>query len=61
MSPRHSGLLSAVGLALADVVHEAQAPCALPYAPDSFPHLDQRIQELEQECRDVLQEQGFSL
>ncbi|KAM9573689.1 5-oxoprolinase isoform 1-T2 [Guaruba guarouba] len=57
---RHSGLLSAVGLALADVVHEAQAPCALPYAPDSFPHLDQCIQELEQECRDVLQEQGFS-
>ncbi len=28
---RYSGILSAYGLALADVVHEAQEPCALTY------------------------------
>ena len=28
---RYSGILSAYGLALADVVHEAQEPCALKY------------------------------
>ncbi|XP_033924706.1 5-oxoprolinase, partial [Melopsittacus undulatus] len=57
---RHSGLLSAVGLALADVVHEAQAPCALPYEPESFPLLEQRIRELEWECRRALREQGYT-
>lgn len=58
--PRHSGLLSALGLALADVVHEEQEPCALPYGPAAFPRLDARLRELERRCRDALREQGFA-
>ncbi|KAL4842435.1 hypothetical protein H8958_009419 [Nasalis larvatus] len=56
---RHSGLLSALGLALADVVHEAQEPCSLLYAPETFMQLDQRLSRLEEQCVDALQAQGF--
>ncbi|XP_059984533.1 5-oxoprolinase isoform X1 [Lagenorhynchus albirostris] len=56
---RHSGLLSALGLALADVVHEAQEPCSLPYAPETFVQLDQRLSRLEEQCVDALRAQGF--
>ncbi|XP_033616719.1 5-oxoprolinase isoform X2 [Fukomys damarensis] len=56
---RHSGLLSALGLALADVVHEAQEPCSLPYAPETFVQLDQRLSHLEEQCVDTLLAQGF--
>lgn len=59
LSPRHSGLLSALGLALADVVHEAQEPCSLPYAPETFVQLDQRLSRLEEQCVEALQAQGF--
>ncbi|XP_040444105.1 5-oxoprolinase isoform X2 [Falco naumanni] len=56
---KYSGILSAFGLALADVVHEAQTPCALRYEPAAFPRLDERIAALERECRDALRAQGF--
>ncbi|EPY76320.1 5-oxoprolinase [Camelus ferus] len=56
---RHSGLLSALGLALADVVHEAQEPCSLSYAPETFVQLDQRLSRLEEQCVDALRAQGF--
>ncbi|XP_027713466.1 5-oxoprolinase isoform X2 [Vombatus ursinus] len=56
---RHSGLLSALGLALADVVHEAQEPCSLLYAPDNFPQIDQRLSCLNEQCVEALQAQGF--
>lgn len=56
---RHSGLLSALGLALADVVHEAQEPCSLPYVPETFMQLDQRLSRLEEQCVDALRAQGF--
>ncbi|KAM6226095.1 LOW QUALITY PROTEIN: 5-oxoprolinase, partial [Porphyrio hochstetteri] len=57
---KYSGILSAYGLALADVVHEAQSPCALRYEPAAFPRLEQRIAALEQQCRDALRAQGFT-
>ncbi|NWX13181.1 OPLA oxoprolinase, partial [Aegotheles bennettii] len=57
---KYSGILSAFGLALADVVHEAQSPCALHYEPDAFPQLDQRLAALERQCRDALRAQGFT-
>ncbi|XP_038616389.1 5-oxoprolinase isoform X1 [Tachyglossus aculeatus] len=57
---KHSGLLSALGLALADVVHEAQEPCSLSYVAEVFPQLDERIARLEQQCVEALQAQGFS-
>uniref|UniRef100_A0A674GD07 5-oxoprolinase, ATP-hydrolysing n=1 Tax=Taeniopygia guttata TaxID=59729 RepID=A0A674GD07_TAEGU len=56
---RHSGLLSALGLALADAVQEEQEPCALPYGPGAFPRLEERLRELERRCRDGLRAQGF--
>ncbi|XP_042319482.1 5-oxoprolinase [Sceloporus undulatus] len=57
---KHSGILSAYGLALADVVHEAQEPCSLPYGPEAFAQLDERIAALEQECMEALEGQGFA-
>ncbi|XP_075770829.1 5-oxoprolinase, partial [Pelodiscus sinensis] len=57
---KHSGILSAYGLALADVVHEAQEPCSLRYEPGAFGQLDQRIAALEAECVRALQAQGFA-
>uniref|UniRef100_A0A8C3P9S2 5-oxoprolinase, ATP-hydrolysing n=1 Tax=Chrysemys picta bellii TaxID=8478 RepID=A0A8C3P9S2_CHRPI len=56
---RHSGILSAYGLALADVVHEAQEPCSLHYGPETYAQLDERLAALETECVRALQAQGF--
>ncbi|KAM8811123.1 5-oxoprolinase [Eudromia elegans] len=57
---KYSGVLSAYGLALADVVHEAQAPCALRYEPAAFAELDRRIAALRHDCEEALRAQGFS-
>ncbi|KAL8570454.1 hypothetical protein ACOMHN_034489 [Nucella lapillus] len=56
---RYAGILSAYGMALADVVHEAQEPCAFVYCPDNFSEIDQRLDHLVMECVDRLMEQGF--
>ncbi|XP_022798938.1 5-oxoprolinase-like isoform X3 [Stylophora pistillata] len=56
---RYSGILSAFGLALADVVHEAQEPCGCVYHKDSFQYLEGRIDSLRQQCVDELKLQGF--
>lgn len=56
---KYAGILSAYGMALADVVHEAQEPCAKKYEPDSFDYLDERLNYLEGVCRDELKRQGF--
>lgn len=58
--PRHSGVLSAYGLALADIVHEAQEPCSLVYGPASFAQLDLRTAALEETCLHALEAQGFA-
>ncbi|XP_038070278.1 5-oxoprolinase-like [Patiria miniata] len=57
---RYSGILSAYGMALADVVHEAQEPCALRYEPSSLAKIDDRIDELTRQCVQELQAQGFA-
>lgn len=57
---KYSGVLSAYGLALADVVEEAQEPCSLQYKEESYSELDRRIQELTQRCQNTLQQRGFS-
>ncbi|XP_072855570.2 5-oxoprolinase [Pogona vitticeps] len=57
---KHSGILSAYGLALADVVHEAQEPCALAYSREAYARLDERIAALEQTCVAALEAQGFA-
>ena len=56
---RYAGILSAYGMALADVVHEAQEPCAWNYSPDNFVKVDERITVLTQQCIEELQRQGF--
>ncbi|XP_066522637.1 5-oxoprolinase [Hoplias malabaricus] len=57
---KYSGVLSAYGLALADVVEEVQEPCSLQYTVNSFSELDIRIQELTERCHDTLHQRGFS-
>ncbi|KAG7171174.1 5-oxoprolinase-like [Homarus americanus] len=57
---KYAGILSAFGMALADVVHEAQEPCSKSYVPANFSYLDEHLEALEKECVDYLQGQGFS-
>ncbi|KAM4028675.1 5-oxoprolinase, partial [Anomaloglossus baeobatrachus] len=56
---KYGGVLSAYGMALADVVHEAQEPCSVLYSKDSFPLLEDRVSALETQCIQSLQQQGF--
>ncbi|MPC31542.1 5-oxoprolinase [Portunus trituberculatus] len=57
---KYAGILSAYGMALADVVHEAQEPCAKVYKPENFSYLESRLEALEEECKTSLRNQGFS-
>ncbi|XP_024864412.1 5-oxoprolinase [Kryptolebias marmoratus] len=57
---KYSGVLSAYGLALADVVEEAQEPCSLKYEQPSFGELDRRMEQLSKRCRDTLRGRGFT-
>lgn len=53
-------MLSAYGLALADVVEEVQEPCSLQYEQPSFGDIDQRVEQLSKRCRDTLCARGFT-
>ncbi|KAL4856136.1 5-oxoprolinase [Chlorella vulgaris] len=57
---RFSGILSAVGIGLAEVVREAQEPSAAVLAADVMPGLEARLNELEAEAVSGLQQQGFT-
>ncbi|KAM3860480.1 5-oxoprolinase-like [Diretmus argenteus] len=57
---KYSGVLSAYGLALADVVEEVQEPSSLQYDQRSFKDLDRRVELLSQRCHDTLQARGFT-
>ncbi|KAK5850209.1 hypothetical protein PBY51_014477 [Eleginops maclovinus] len=57
---KYSGVLSAYGLALADVVEEVQEPCSLQYEQQSFRELNRRVEQLSKRCRDTLCARGFS-
>jgi len=56
---KYSGILSAYGMALADVVHEEQEPCACIYKKDNMNHIDNRIDALMKKCKLDLEAQGF--
>ncbi|XP_071092367.1 LOW QUALITY PROTEIN: 5-oxoprolinase-like [Haliotis cracherodii] len=56
---KYASILSAYGMALADVVHEAQEPCAKTYESASFDYIDGRIKALSDDCREELKSQGF--
>ncbi|KAF3835979.1 hypothetical protein F7725_028537 [Dissostichus mawsoni] len=50
----YSGVLSAYGLALADVVEEEQEPCSLQYEQQAFRDLNRRVEQLSERCRETL-------
>jgi 5-oxoprolinase (ATP-hydrolysing) len=56
---RHSSILSAFGLALADVVHEVQEPSSDVLSKESLPKLQARIVALQESCTQELSRQGF--
>lgn len=56
---KYSGILSAYGMALADVVHEAQKPCGLVYQESNFLAIKNLLEELSQTCIDQLKLQWF--
>ncbi|CAK9830305.1 OPLAH [Anthophora retusa] len=57
---KYAGILSAYGMALADVVEEAQEPSAEIYEEESFARLDERMDNLEKKVRAKLTAQGFA-
>ncbi|CAB0043698.1 unnamed protein product [Trichogramma brassicae] len=56
---KYAGILSAYGMALADVVEEAQEPSVEVYNQESFERLDKRLDILEEKARKKLLAQGF--
>ncbi|XP_025416669.1 5-oxoprolinase isoform X2 [Sipha flava] len=57
---KYAGILSAFGMACADVVHEVQEPCALTYDDENLTYLNERINMLSLKCINELKKQGFS-
>lgn len=58
--PRYSSILSAYGMALADVVVENQEPEAVTYSLDSIPRLHERFERLKEAGVVGLLSQGFA-
>ncbi|KAL3169991.1 hypothetical protein MRX96_015066 [Rhipicephalus microplus] len=58
---RYAGILSAYGMALADVVEEAQEPCFMTYTAGNIPMIDARIKALSLKCTEALRHQGFEI
>lgn len=56
---KYSGILSAYGMALADVVHEAQQPCGLIFDESNFEAIAKLLDELSQTCTNQLLVQNF--
>lgn len=57
---RFSGVLSAYGIHLADIVVEKQEPAAAVYGPGARAALEQRLDALEAAAREELRAQGFA-
>ncbi|KAK5647177.1 hypothetical protein RI129_002069 [Pyrocoelia pectoralis] len=57
---KYAGILSAYGMALADVVQEKQEPCSKVYELANFPTFDERLDDLSKYCIQELKKQGFS-
>ncbi|CAH0550452.1 unnamed protein product [Brassicogethes aeneus] len=56
---KYAGILSAYGMALADVVHEAQEPSAKIYSSENFEFFEERLDILGEQCKKELLKQGF--
>lgn len=57
---KYAGILSAYGMALADVVHEAQEPCGLDYSVRNADAIRRRLDAISAECTAKLVAQGFT-
>lgn len=57
---RFSGILSAVGIGLAEVVQEAQEPSAATLSSTVLPELNRRLDALQAQTTGRLQQQGFT-
>lgn len=57
---RLSGILSAVGIALADIVYDKQEPAGARQLQESFPALMLRLDELEEHCLNKMHKQGYT-
>lgn len=51
---KYSGILSAYGMALADIVHETQMPCGLDFAESNFTTVHKLLEKLHNECCESL-------
>ncbi|XP_037952130.1 5-oxoprolinase-like [Teleopsis dalmanni] len=56
---KYAGILSAYGMALADVVHETQEPCGLVFNDENAGIFEERLNLLSEECTSSLKQQGF--
>ncbi len=56
---RFSGIMSAYGMGMADVVTERQHPCATVLCPQALAEIEPVFERLEQQTRRELQDQGF--
>ena len=56
---RYSSVLSAYGMALADVVQEVQEPSSAIFSEDEKPNLAYRLNQLQEKASAALREQGF--
>lgn len=57
---KYSSVLSAYGMALADVVHEVQEPSSAVWGESEKKGLANRLQKLKDKATNILREQGFS-
>lgn len=57
---RFSGILSAFGMALADVVTESQEPASFTLSDESFAQIVKKLKSLKDSCSERLVQQGFS-
>jgi 5-oxoprolinase (ATP-hydrolysing) len=56
---RYSSVLSAYGMALADVVHEVQEPSSAVFSSKTERELQSRVEELQRKATDELKKEGF--
>jgi 5-oxoprolinase (ATP-hydrolysing) len=56
---RYSGILSAYGMGLADVVHEVQEPCSMEYSEEVVQQIQPRLHKLQIASESKLEGDGF--
>lgn len=56
---RYSSVLSAYGMALADVVHEVQEPSSAVFSSKTEKELQKRVEELQKKATNELKKEGF--